>query len=145
MTRTKALTQPIRELVGPWLRALTGGRYENIDLDNELPPTALARTDGAPLSLSLLSYGTHEQVIVLVRLAMGVLAGREEKQIVVLDDRLVNADSVRAGRFLGILEDAGEKCQILMTTCNDALYAGVNAGLVRIPEDGKTGNRSQRV
>jgi DNA repair protein SbcC/Rad50 len=137
--RTRALTQPIRELVGPWLRTLTGGRYDSVDLDNDLLPTALARTDGMPLPLSLLSYGTHEQIIVLVRLAMGVLASKDSKQVVVLDDRLVNADSVRAGRFLGILEDAGEKCQVLITTCNDGLYAGLNSLVVRIPESGKTG------
>ncbi len=139
-TRTRALTQPVRELVGPWLRSLTSSRYNNIDLDSDLLPTSVGMTDGTPIPLSLLSFGTHEQVIVLVRLAMGVLASRDEKQVVVLDDRLVNADSVRAGRFLGILEDVGEKCQILMTTCNDGLYAGLNAEIVRVPEGGKTGS-----
>ena len=44
------------------------------------------------LPLTRLSYEAQEQIIVLLRLAIGVLVSRQRKNLVVIDNRLVNAD-----------------------------------------------------
>ena len=135
--RSFALAGPITELVDRWLRHLTGSKYEQIALDDKLMPTGVASANyEQTLALESLSYGTHEQVAVLLRLAIGVLLSREERQLVVLDDRLVNADPERMARLLEILEEASGHCQLLIATCREELYQPLKgARLLQVPSD----------
>jgi DNA repair exonuclease SbcCD ATPase subunit len=129
----RELQEPLLRILDPWLRFLTGERYDALALDGELLPVAArSRRYGESLPLDSLSYGTQEQVVVLLRLAMGVLLSGEERQLVVLDDRLVNADAVRMERLCRILEEAGQRCQILLATCSAAPYASLDATTVRL-------------
>ena len=132
-SRTLALTQPIRDILDPWFKELTGGAYDGVEIGPDLLPATAVRNNGLKMPAPWMSYGTYEQVMVLVRLAMGVLAGKADRQTVVLDDRLVNADAVRSRRLAAILSDAGTKCQVLLATCNDAPYAGTDAQVVQVP------------
>lgn len=138
--RSGALAGPVAERVGTWLGEITGDTYSALELGTGLLPTSVRfeRYD-SPLDITELSYGTREQVVVLLRLAMGVLLSEEEPRLVVLDDRLVNADPVRMRRFRPILEEVCDSCQVLLATCNDAAYAGMEAAVVRVPEDGRGG------
>ena len=91
-----------------------------------------------PLPLESLSYGTHEQVIVLLRLAIGVLLSSKERNLVVIDDRLVNADVIRMKRLCLILQEVSMKsCQVVLAACNDTPYAGIKGWVIHIPSDGK--------
>ena len=60
-----------------------------------------------------------------VRLALGRLLGQVERQLVVLDDPLVNTDSVRLQRILRLLETASETLQIVILTCHIDRYQGI--------------------
>lgn len=140
--RTHALTQPLREVMVPWFRELTGGAYDGVEIGPNIVPTEATLRNGQRIPAGWLSYGTSEQVVVLVRLAMGILAGKVDRQTVVLDDRLVNADPVRARRLASIVEQAGEKCQVLMTTCNDAAYSGMEVQVIRVPGDRQAASES---
>jgi len=135
--RSAALSGPIQELVDRWLRLLTEDNYVALEIDHELKPTGvhMARY-GADLPLTSLSHGAQEQVIVLLRLGIAVLVSSAEPNLVVIDDRLVNADSVRIKRFCLILQEAAKACQIVIATCNDTPYAGLGAHIVRVPTDG---------
>lgn len=135
-TRTQALTLPIREILNPWFKDLTGGAYEEVEIGTDLLPLHAVQNGGTKIPAGWMSFGTHEQLIVLVRLAMGMLASRAERQAIVLDDRLVNADPVRARRLATIIREAGERAQIVLTTCNDGAYAGIEASIIRVPDDG---------
>ena len=79
------------------------------------------------LPLQSLSFGTHEQVAVLLRVAMATLLSREERQLVVLDDRLVNADDERMARLCSVLEEASADCQIVIATCRPEAYASMRS------------------
>jgi len=59
--------------------------------------------------------------------------------VVVLDDRLVNADEQRLGRLGGILGEAASRCQILLATCRSGAYAVDGAHEVCVPEAGRSG------
>ncbi len=121
--RTGGLTLPIAERVGGWLAELTGEAYDAIELDEQLLPHALRSTRyRARLPLDSLSHGTHEQVAVLVRLAMAMLLSRDERQLVVLDDRLVNADRDRMERLCAIVQEAAQESQVVLATCRPELY-----------------------
>jgi uncharacterized protein YhaN len=129
----------VAELVNKWLCRLTEDVYDALELNTELLPTEVRNSRyGMPLPLESLSYGTHEQIIVLLRLAMGVLLSQKERHLVVIDDRLVNADAIRMKR-LGLIfqEVATNFCQVVVATCNDTPYAGVRGRVIRVPLDGQ--------
>lgn len=134
-----ALIGPVSELVNKWLRLLTEDAYDALALNEELLPVAVrSNRYGEPLPLDSLSYGTHEQVIVLLRLAIGVLLSQRERNLVVIDDRLVNADAVRMKRLCLILQEvASNACQVVVATCNDTPYAGIRGHVIRVPADGR--------
>lgn len=136
--RSAALSGPIQELVNRWLRLLTEDNYDALQIDNDLKPTGvhMARY-GADLPLTSLSHGAHEQVVVLLRLGIAILVSDAERNLVVIDDRLVNADSVRMKRLCLILQEAAQACQIVIATCNDTPYAALGAHIVRVPADGR--------
>ena len=135
--RSAALSGPIQDLTNRWLAILTQGGYDTLRIDEALRPAGVHVTRySADLPLTSLSYGTQEQVVVLLRLAIGVLVSRDDRNLVVIDDRLVNADPVRMTRLGLIIQEAAETCQVMIATCNDTPYAGMGANIVRIPSDG---------
>ena len=135
--RSAALSGPIQELVNRWLRLLTEDNYDALQIDHDLKPTGVRMARyGVDLPLTSLSHGAQEQVVVLLRLGIAVLVSNPERNLVVIDDRLVNADPVRVKRLCLILQEAAKACQIVIATCNDTPYAGIGAHLVRVPGDG---------
>lgn len=131
--RAKEISLPVQRYVNRWFNELTSGTYESINLDERIKPVS-ATTDRAssPLPFDSLSYGTAEQLTVLVRLAMGILMSEKEKNLVVLDDSLVNADPVRLRALCVILEEAAKHCQIILSTCDDSRYLGLTSKLIRV-------------
>lgn len=137
--QAEALARPLQKIVEPWLELLTDDAYEELQLDEALMPEAVKSTRyDTSLPLSELSHGTQEQVIVLLRLGIGVLLSEEERQLVVVDDRLVNADAIRMKRLRIILEEvAANHCQVIVATCNDTPYAGIEGEVIRVPDEGR--------
>ncbi len=67
---------------------------------------------------------------------MGILLSKDERNLVVIDDRLVNADPVRMRHLCQILEEvATNHCQVVVATCNDTPYAGIPAEAIQVPWD----------
>src|SRR4029077_13004238 len=79
-------------------------------------------------SLETESYGTGEQLSLLVRLALGGVLAREEPALATFDHPLAHADSVKHRRILKLLSLAAEgnpgwtppagPLQILILTCH---------------------------
>ncbi len=136
--RTGVLAGPVSERLSGWLAELTDGTYDAVRLSTELKPAEVRFSRyGADLEVGELSHGTQEQLVVLLRLAIAMALSQEERQLVVLDDRLVNSDPVRMRRFRPILEEAANSCQILLATCTETPYAGLPGRVIRVPEDGR--------
>jgi len=138
--QSTALSGPVAELINRWLLTLTSGSYDSVQIDENLFPVGIFNPQyDEALPLKCLSYGTHEQVIVLLRLAIGVHLSNSERNLVVIDDRLVNADPIRMRRLCQILEEvATNHCQVVVATCNDTPYAGVREKkTIPVPGDGR--------
>lgn len=137
--RSAALSGPVADLTNRWLQILTDGNYDSLMIDSGLRPTSvhLPKYDDE-LSMDSLSHGTQEQIVVLLRLAIGVLVSKDEPNLILIDDRLVNADPMRMKRLCLIMQEVSKTCQLIVATCNDTPYAGMGANIVRIPADGKT-------
>ncbi|REJ86242.1 MAG: hypothetical protein DWQ36_09800 [Acidobacteria bacterium] len=128
-----SLVEPVRELLDRWLGQLTEERYRGVSLGDDLVPSGVQPSgydESQPLES--VSHGSYEQIAVLLRLALGVLLSSDERQLVVLDDGLVNADATRQQRLLPILEEAAQHCQVIVATCQPSAYAGLDAHTIEL-------------
>ncbi len=118
--------EPVSQLVESWLVRLSEGRAVGVSFDTDLVPQGVA-LDGHEESLPFasLSHGAREQLVVLLRLALGVVLSQHTCQLVVLDDRLVNADSTRSIVMSEIINEAARSCQVLVATCRPEAYETV--------------------
>jgi len=136
--KSEALAGPIADTLRRWLGMLTEGNYDELVFGDELLPLAVKTNRyNDPLPITDLSFGAREQIIVLLRLAIGVLLSKEQRNLVVIDDRLVNADALRMNRLRLILEEAStNSCQVIVATCNSGPYSGMPGVVINVPGDG---------
>jgi AAA domain len=113
--RALELRPVVERLQGYALHVLPGAKFE---LGSSLRVDGIARA-GESVATSRLSWGTIEQINVLVRLAYArLLADQGDPMVFVLDDALVYADERRYGAMLDVLEAAAAHHQIIMLTCH---------------------------
>ena len=118
------LTEPIRKRVTEDLEKLLGPKY-SLNFNKQMKPESI-NVKGEDASINLLSFGTQEQVWCLFRLALGYILSSKERQMVVLDDPLVNTDPARMHHALKILEENAMKMQIIVLTCDMNKYNSLN-------------------
>jgi len=119
---------PLQKRINQLLRSLTGLKYDGILFDEKLAPTGV-QVSGLiePEPWGRLSYGLREQISVLTRLALGEITGETEKQMVVLDDPLVNTDDQRMVEMFHIFEALSDKLQVVILTCHGRNYRPLSA------------------
>ena len=105
------ITQQARELFGQ----LTGGRYDKLQLNQELTVDAATETDVATRSIQLRSDGTIDQLYLALRLA--VAKELTPNAPLILDDALVRFDDTRHAAAMALLRREAEHKQILLFTC----------------------------
>ncbi|MBM4241615.1 MAG: hypothetical protein FJ150_08155 [Euryarchaeota archaeon] len=115
------LTGPIQNKVSENLEKLVGSKY-CVKFGTQMKPDSVEVGDYENAALDDLSFGTQEQIWCLFRLALGSILSSEERQLVVLDDPLVNTDPVRMHHALEILEDSAKDMQIIVVTCDVDKY-----------------------
>ncbi|MCE9672614.1 hypothetical protein LY474_32885 [Myxococcus stipitatus] len=122
----RTFVAPMEAAVQARLSHIRGeGRRESLVLGADLDDAGLRTQDGAR-ALAQFSWGMQEQTLFALRLALGELLSRQghapEPQLVVLDDALVNTDSVRHARALDLIATAGESLQVLILTAFPERY-----------------------
>ncbi|MBI5542979.1 MAG: hypothetical protein HY901_03765, partial [Deltaproteobacteria bacterium] len=105
--------------------------FSDLETAHVRVPSRSAMETPSQAALEALSWGAQEQVMLVVRLALGELLAKKgpgaEPQLVVLDDALVNADSARHKRALDLVAAAAERLQILILTAFPERYRALNA------------------
>jgi DNA repair exonuclease SbcCD ATPase subunit len=122
---------PIGGRVLEWARSLGLGEFQGVRFGDRFLPEGLVLQQGAPdrtLTFADESYGTAEQLSLLVRLALGGVLARGEPVVALLDDPLAHADAAKHRRVLDVLRRAAEGdagstppagcLQILILTCH---------------------------
>ena len=81
--------------------------YRNVSFgDNNYLPTGLERRDTEKLvALADESFGTIEQLSMLIRLAAGSLLAKGERQVAIFDEPLTHSDLTKHRAILDMLED----------------------------------------
>jgi exonuclease SbcC len=124
----ESVVRPVRHMVEGMMEQIVGPKYDRVGFDENLMPTHVhpANRD-EEASVGDLSFGTQEQLMLLVRLALARLLSRSiGRQCVMLDDPLVNADRARQRAALRILADAAADTQIVIFTCHPVAYEGLD-------------------
>jgi len=122
----RTFVAPMEAAVQSRLSYIRGeGRRESLVLGADLQEAGLRTQDGER-ALAHFSWGMQEQTLFALRLALGELLTMHghppEPQLVVLDDALVNTDSVRHARALDLIATAGESLQVLILTAFPERY-----------------------
>jgi len=122
---------PIADRVLSWTRTLGLNEYDEVRFGDRFLPEGLIRQNGELAKVHALeqeSYGTVEQLSLLVRLALGGVLAKDEPVTAILDDPLAHADASKHRRILDIIRMAAEgnpgwtppagRLQVLIFTCH---------------------------
>jgi exonuclease SbcC len=110
----------IREHVGMTLPLFTEGRYEHLQIDNEMTIQVFSNEKRGYLDLDEISSGTQRQIMLAVRLALSQeLASRRvrSRQFLILDEPFAFFDQERTINSLAVLPELSEDLpQIFVTS-----------------------------
>ncbi len=116
----EGLSDPVEQQVAQILGVLTGGRYEQVRVDNEdFQPMVFSPQKGQEAGEGDLSCATTEQLYLAARLALTEVLWPDQGPPLLLDDPLVNFDDQRRGATAQLLQDVAQRRQILLFTCSD--------------------------
>lgn len=81
-----------------------------------------------------MSGGEQEQIYFATRLALAEVLAEKERQVVVLDDPLVNTDPDRLARVLELIAEKSTQLQFLILTCHPGRYLELRHAVSRSME-----------
>lgn len=118
-----------------WLPRITGGRYQDVIVD---PATLNVKVSGASRlwrEASLLSYGTCEQIYLLLRMAMVQhLTKQGEICPLILDEVTVQCDTPRTVASMKLLHEVSRERQVVLFSQEDDVREWAKANLQE-PQD----------
>ncbi len=123
---------PVASRVLDWSRKIGLNEYQEVRFGDGFMPEGIVMDKGnreqAPAGIADESYGTGEQLSLLVRLALGGILAKAEPVVAILDDPLAHADAGKHRNLLNILRLAADggpgwtppagPLQILILTCH---------------------------
>jgi len=125
----RTVLAPLEDQLSAAFAELTGDHTRRVFLDEDLQVSGIGRTRDACITFGQLSQGAKEQLILALRAAVALELSKEEPQILILDDVLVNTDPVRQQRVLDYLQEIAGKVQVLVLTCHPDMYRGVGTNV----------------
>lgn len=109
---SQRFNRELRDLVGRTLPLFTEGRYEHLQIDEDLSVRVFSNEKRDFMDLEEISSGTQRQIMLAVRLALSqelVNSAAVGKQFVFLDEPFAFFDQERTRRALGVLPDLSEE------------------------------------
>ncbi len=109
--------------LGDNLRWLTDDRYGQVYVcSDDLAVSLRVPETEQVIDPSVLSYGTQEQIYILLRIAVAeLMSGRGESVPVILDDPFVNLDTERLVRMMALLARLSSRYQIVLLSKDESL------------------------
>jgi ABC-type molybdenum transport system ATPase subunit/photorepair protein PhrA len=135
---TRAVLAPLESRLSTAFAELTGDADRKVFFDDQLQISGLGRTREETYPFEQLSQGAREQLLLCLRIAVALELAVDHPQVLILDDVLVNTDSVRQERVLDVLSALAAKLQVLILTCHADRYRGVGTtlSLMRVSDAG---------
>ncbi len=140
---TERQPETLRE-ASAFLNQLTDGKYVRVWTPLGKNQLRIDNANGQALPLEVLSRGTREAVFIALRLSLAAAYARRGVTIpLVLDDVLVNFDSVRAESAAKVLRDfATLGHQVIMFTCHEHImkvFCNIGVQVRVLPPQGEPG------
>jgi DNA repair exonuclease SbcCD ATPase subunit len=121
-----AVAAPVERAATHMLNRISGPRLGAVRLaENFVPVGVHPELAFETVDLTNLSGGEQEQLFLIIRLALGQVLAKDERQLVVLDDVLNATDTGRLARILTLLQDSADRLQIVILTCHPERYRGL--------------------
>lgn len=136
------LVEPIKTIVSVTLPRLTAGRYSEVNLDDSLEVQSV-RHNTLNIDPVDLSTGARGQLALALRLALVDHLSRKERQMIVLDDALVNFDGDRLTEAKNLLSEIAKQLQVLYLTCHSAMTDWPEAAKHTLPTNTNAEYRDQ--
>lgn len=134
--------ETLKEASG-YLERLTQGRYVRVWTPLSERTLRVDDSNGDSHPVEVLSRGTREQLFLALRLALATCYARRGARLpLVLDDVLVNFDTVRAKAAAAVLRDFAAGHQILVFTCHEhilKLFKAIHAPAITLPGNSEVG------
>lgn len=117
-------SEELEPRLGEYLERVTGGRYDQVLVDDELGLHILhpSKRD-SPIDMDELSQGARDQVYLSARLALCDLIFGEKRPPLLMDDPFVKFDSERREAALQLCKELAVDRQIILLTCHDGYDA----------------------
>ena len=140
---TERQPETLRE-ASAFLKQLTDGKYVRVWTPLGKNALRIDNEKNQSLPLEVLSRGTREAVFIALRLSLAAAYSRRGVTLpLVLDDVLVNFDSIRATHAAKVLRDfASLGHQVIMFTCHEhimRIFHGIDVQVRVLPAQGQTG------
>lgn len=126
---TRAVLSPLEDRLTQAFAELTANRERRVFLDDNLQVAGIGRSRDRAHAFENLSQGAREQLLLCLRIAVAQELSTDEAHTLILDDVLVNTDSVRHERVLDMLGGLSQDLQILILTCHPERYRGIGETL----------------
>lgn len=118
----KTAARYLEERMGPAISAVTEGRYDDIEVDEQsLAFKVRVPETGEMVDVDRLSQGTADQLFLAARLGLVRLVTLDRRPPLVLDDPFVTFDAGRAQRAVRLIKAYAHEhgFQVLYLTCSD--------------------------
>ena len=140
---TERQPETLRE-ASAFLKQLTDGKYVRVWTPLGKNALRIDNDKNQSLPLEVLSRGTREAVFIALRLSLAAAYSRRGVTLpLVLDDVLVNFDSIRANHAAKVLRDfASLGHQVIMFTCHDhimRIFHNIDVQVRVLPNQGQSG------
>ena len=141
---TERQPETLRE-ASAFLKQLTDGKYVRVWTPLGKNALRIDNEKNQSLPLEVLSRGTREAVFIALRLSLAAAYSRRGVTLpLVLDDVLVNFDSIRATHAARVLRDfASLGHQVIMFTCHEhimKIFHNIDVQVRVLPAQGQTGD-----
>ncbi len=141
---TERQPETLRE-ASAFLKQLTDGKYVRVWTPLGKNALRIDNEKNQSLPLEVLSRGTREAVFIALRLSLAAAYSRRGVTLpLVLDDVLVNFDSIRATHAAKVLRDfASLGHQVIMFTCHEhimRIFHDIDVQVRVLPTQGQTGD-----
>jgi uncharacterized protein YhaN len=117
------ISEPVEERATTLLERIVGRPFARISLGDSMSLESVhpeGCTGRAPLEQ--MSSGEREQIYFATRLALADVLGNQERQVVVLDDPLVDTDADRLSRALELIHERSDRLQFVILSCHPERY-----------------------
>jgi DNA repair protein SbcC/Rad50 len=125
------ISEPVEQRATTILERIVGRPFARIQLDDGMNLKSVhpeGCIQAAPVEQ--MSAGEQEQIYFATRLALAEVLSEGARQVLVLDDPLVNTDPERLPRVLEIINEKSARLQFVILSCHPERYVDLPGGVV---------------